>query len=122
MAVALGFVIGGCAAPRVLGPPRDYYFAAAGDDRADGTVGRPFRTIFRANELRLNPGDRLLFEGGQTFEGNLVLDELDAGTESLPVRISTFGSGRATIRAGEGTGVFVKNAGGVELSDLVVLG
>lgn len=112
----------GCAAPRVLGPPRDYYFSATGDDHADGTAERPFRSIFRANELRLNPGDRLLFQAGQTFQGNILLDELDAGTDSLPVRIASFGPGRATINAGEGTGLLVKNAGGVELSNLVITG
>src|SRR4051794_9901375 len=48
--------------------PRDYYFSPRGSD-ADGlgSADRPYQSIAKANGLRLHPGDRVLFEGGQAF-------------------------------------------------------
>jgi hypothetical protein len=104
-------------------PPRDYYFSPRGDDAAGtGTPERPYRTIAKASALELNPGDRVLFEAGQTFAGNLALDARDAGTPERPVTIGSYGPGRATFEAGRATGVRVENAGGVRVADLVVLG
>jgi hypothetical protein len=79
----------GCAP---AGPPRDYYFGKNGNDaRGDGSLAQPFRSIAKANSIALKPGDRLLFEGGATFAGNLGLDERDAGKAGLPVYIGSFG-------------------------------
>lgn len=104
-------------------PPRDYHFSPRGDDAAGtGTVEQPYRTIARANALELNPGDRVLFEAGQTFAGNLSLDARDAGTPDRPVTIASYGAGRAVIDAATGTGVRVENAGGVRVADLVIVG
>src|SRR5258706_7715171 len=64
----------------------------------------------------------MLFEGGTVFDGNLVLDQHDAGRPEQPIYIGSFGNGRATIRAGEGTGVQVRNAGGITLENLVIIG
>jgi hypothetical protein len=103
--------------------PRDYYFSPRGDDRAGtGSSDQPYRNIARANALHLNPGDRLLFEAGQTFAGNLLLDADDAGAPEQPVTVASFGAGRATIDAGAGTGVRAENAGGVRVADLVITG
>jgi hypothetical protein len=110
----------GCAP---AGPPRDYYFGANGNDaRGDGSLLQPFRSIAKANSISLKPGDRLLFEGGAAFEGNLALDEHDAGKPGLPVYVGSFGTGRATIRAGEGMGIAVRNAGGVVIENLIIEG
>jgi hypothetical protein len=121
---------------RQVGPPRDYHFSPGGDDASgDGSPDRPFRSVDRANRLKLNPGDRVLFEAGQNFNGNLHLDAEDAGTPELPVTVGSYSlpsngttgvtlptHGRATIRAGVGTGLLIENAGGVRVADLVVLG
>ena len=66
--------------------------------------------------------DRVLFQAGQTFAGNLRLTAEDASTASLPVVIGSFGDGRATISAGAGTGVAVENAGGITVENLLVVG
>jgi hypothetical protein len=110
----------GCAP---AGPPRDYFFGAKGNDaRGDGSLAQPFRSIAKANTISLHPGDRLLFEGGAVFEGNLVLDEHDAGKTGLPVSVGSYGAGRAIIRAGEGNGVHVRNAGGLIIENLEIEG
>jgi hypothetical protein len=101
----------------------DWYVRADGDDSARGTNrASAWRTIERVNRARLEPGDRVLFQAGQTFTGNLRLTAKDAGTAELPVVIGSFGQGRATILAGAGTGVSVENAGGIAIENLLVVG
>jgi hypothetical protein len=100
-----------------------YMDAASGNDSNSGTsTTSPWRTINKANTLNFEPGDRLLFRGGQTFSGNLRLGAEDAGLATNPVNVGSYGSGRATISAGTGTGVRIYNAGGIEVSSLAVRG
>src|SRR5687768_12732094 len=45
-----------------------YYVSAAGDDNAAGTSPQTaWRSIDRVNQVDLNGGDKVLFEGRQTF-------------------------------------------------------
>src|SRR5688572_8434290 len=45
-----------------------YYVRTTGNDAIDGrSTERAWQTIQRANGRNWNPGDALLFEGGQTF-------------------------------------------------------
>src|SRR5262245_62118985 len=101
----------------------DHHLSAAGDDAHDGTApGRAWRTVARANRQELRPGDRLLFQGGDTFEGNLVLKTAAAPSAAAPIMVGSFGKGRAVLRAGKGTGVSVENCGGIHIRDLIVEG
>ncbi|MBY0274537.1 right-handed parallel beta-helix repeat-containing protein [Candidatus Binatia bacterium] len=100
-----------------------YFVTAAGDDGAAGTTrAAAWRTLDRVNTADLEPGDRVLLEGQTTFPGPLVIGPEDAGTRSRPVTIRSFGGGRATIDAGTGRGIFVHDAGGVQISGLNVVG
>ena len=50
-------------------PATDYFVCQNGDDGAKGTsTNAPWRTIDRVNHSRLQPGDRVLFEAGTSFE------------------------------------------------------
>ena len=101
----------------------DYYVRERGIDEANGrTRNSAWRSIERVNQARLQPGDRVLFEAGKSFTGNLRLTAEDAGDSSAPVVIGSHGRGRATIRAGVGTGITVENAGGVTIENLIVAG
>mgnify|MGYP001290197866 CR=1 FL=1 len=100
-----------------------YFLRADGDDAAAGTTrAAAWRTLDRLNAVDLEPGDRVLLEGGVTFPGTLVIAPEDAGTRRRPVTIRSFGGGRATIAAGTGRGIFVHDAGGVRISALNVVG
>jgi hypothetical protein len=100
-----------------------YVDSEGGNDSNSGTSeAEPWATIGRANALDLDPGDRLLFKGGEAFDGNLQLGALDAGTAEKPVVVDSYGGGRASIEAGKGKGVSIYNAGGVEVSNLIVTG
>ena len=46
----------------------------------------------------------------------------DGGTREIPVVISTYGNGRATIRAGQGDGVCAENCAGIDISNLEITG
>jgi len=100
-----------------------YYISPSGDDGNPGTATRSaWRTLGKVNAVDLNPGDSVLFEAGHDYRGNLLLTAEDAGTPTQPVVIGSYGSGRAKIKAGDGSGITVRNAGGVEVKDLVVMG
>lgn len=99
-----------------------YYVSTRGDDSNPGTEARPWRSVAQVNRHNLVAGDTVLFEGGQTFQGPLLLDERVAADPSRPVVIGSYGKGRAVIHADFGTAILVLNIGGVTLRDLEVRG
>ncbi len=81
----------------------EYYVSAEGNDAETGTAsGKAWQTLARAGKQTFQAGDRLLLHGGDTFAGNLELH--GAGTEAKPIALASYGKGRATIQAGNGTG------------------
>jgi len=99
----------------------DYYVSAAGNDRHDGTSPElAWRTVARANRQMLRPGDRLLFQGGDAFEGNLVVTADGNPSATSPITVGSYGRGKAIIRAGNGTGIASENSGGLVIRDLIV--
>src|SRR3989442_6176876 len=100
----------------------DYYVSHRGNDSNPGTAKRPWRSLSRVNAATLRPGDRVLLEGGHTFDGNLVFDERSSANPQQPITIGSFRKGRAVIHAGLGTGILVRNLGGVVIRDLIVAG
>ncbi len=104
-------------------PAADYFVTPHGDDAAAGTsTNAAWRTLARVNQARLLPGDRVLFQGGESFPGNIVLTSEDSGSSNAPVVLDSFGTGRATILAGERTGIAVEDAHDVSLRNLIVVG
>jgi hypothetical protein len=86
-----------------------YYVSPSGNDSHSGTsTQNAWRTIDKVNTINLNPGDKVLLQGGHDYPGNLILTAEDAGTPTRPVIIGSYGSGRARIKAGNGSGVTVR--------------
>ena len=103
--------------------PRTFYVSPLGDDAAAGTSLRsPWRTIGRVNREDLEPGDVVAFEGGGTFGGELQLFAEDSGTDAAPVVVTSYGTGRATVSAGDGVGITSYNSEGITLEHLAVVG
>src|SRR5688572_26014635 len=102
-----------------------YYVGAGGSDANAGTsTAAAWASIAKVNAVNLNPGDRVLFEGGRSFTGNLRFDATDDGTAAAPITVSSYGTGRATIRqplAG-GEAINVQNTAGYVISNLNVVG
>ncbi len=103
------------------GPVATYYISAQGDDKLAGTsAATAWRTIERVNEATFQPGDRVLFEGGQFFLGSIILQ--GAGTAAQPIVVSSYGSKPATISSGLAEGFSSHNAAGIELRRLKFVG
>ncbi|TQE18199.1 right-handed parallel beta-helix repeat-containing protein [Streptomyces ipomoeae] len=121
----LGLLVGGCtAAPHYGAPsPKTYYVSTHGDDSAEGTsTDKAWRTLGRAEQVMLRPGDRLLLEGGARFAGTITVSGNEAGDAERPVIVGSYGSGRATLVAAGSAGVSVHNTAGVEIHDLILRG
>ncbi|MDP9376582.1 MAG: hypothetical protein M3P40_03235, partial [Actinomycetota bacterium] len=87
-----------------------FYLSPTGDDAASGTSsGSPWRSLARASNAVLRPGDHVLLEGEASFDGSLTLDAADAGDATAPVVVGSYGGGRATIRPASGAGVNLYN-------------
>ncbi|HEX8916846.1 MAG TPA: right-handed parallel beta-helix repeat-containing protein [Humisphaera sp.] len=110
-----------------------YFVSPSGSDSADGlSPTTAFQSIRKVNSLDLEAGDKVLFEAGKVFTGNLLLSDFDSGTAAAPVKVSSYtlkadgtvaeGGARATIDAGGSYGILGLNVAGVEVSDLVVKG
>lgn len=104
-------------------PTGTYYVSPQGHDSADGTTPQTaWRTLRRASEAKLRPGNRLLLQGGHRFTGQLRLGTKDGGNPRKPVRIGSYGTGRATIAGVGDSGVVVADTAGIDLHDLVIVG
>jgi hypothetical protein len=99
-----------------------YYVSdTAGNDANNGTTpATAFKTIAKVNSLTLAAGNRVWFEGGSTFAGSLLIK--DSGTVDKPIRIGSYGTGRATISSGTLDGIAIRNASYVEVHDLAFVG
>jgi hypothetical protein len=98
-----------------------FYVSPTGSDSNSGTsTSAPWKSIGKVNAKDLNPGDVVLFKGGSTFSGEVSIGSGDGGTSSSPVKIGSYGTGKATIQVGSGRGIVV-GAGGVSIDNLKVV-
>ena len=76
-----------------------YYFSTSGSDANTGTSSAsPFKTLIKLNTLVLNPGDSIFFKCGDTFRGQIFLN--NSGTSSLPIVLTSYGSGAKPVISG----------------------
>src|SRR5579885_82042 len=100
-----------------------YYISPSGNDSNSGTSPtQPWQTIDRVNSTHFAQGDYILFEGGKNFRGSLYFDSTEMGTSTLPITISSYGNGRATIQAGTDDGFFAYNTAGYLLNNINFVG
>ena len=100
-----------------------YYVSSLGDDTNNGTAtASAWRTVSRVNSSTFQPGDRVLFQGGQTFAGGIWLRAGSQGTPTQPIVLGSYGAGKATIASGTSYGFFGENNAGIELRRLNFVG
>ena len=97
---------------------RDYYVSAVGNDSYPGTVTQTWRSIVKVNNTDFMPGDNVLFEGGNIFAGTINLDKDDSGSSNKQVVITSYGTGRAIIDGGNGTGLIADGCNHLTVRDL----
>jgi len=104
------------------GAARDYFVSATGDDNRPGSAAEPWRTLAKVNAVSLQPGDRVLLEGGRTFAGPLELGSDDRGTPARNIVVTSYGAGRAVIDGGNGRAVTVDGCDHVLVQRLKLVG
>ena len=98
-----------------------YYVSPTGNDSNNGTsTSTPWKTIAKVNSKTFNPGDQILFKGGQTFAG--MIQPASSGSSTAYIRFASYGGGRATINGGTNCGVYVYDKSNVWVDSLVVTG
>lgn len=96
----------------------DYYVGT----QAASQPGIALADIDALNARDLQPGDRVFFQGGQTFSGTVYLGPGDSGSTSSPVVISSFGTNRATIAPETAAAIKIYNSSGFAISRLNLAG
>src|SRR5688572_11869970 len=79
-----------------------YYFSdVSGDDSRTSAQAQnqstPWKSITKLNSFfaSLQPGDQVLFKGGETFPGTVTIS--GSGTRDLPILIGAYGNGAKPI-------------------------
>ncbi|HEY4334242.1 MAG TPA: hypothetical protein VGM89_00040, partial [Puia sp.] len=81
------------------GVARNYYVAATGNDRWDGSRAHPWRTIGAVNRFGFASGDSVFFRGGERFRGTLRFSGLTG------LSVGAYGKGAATIDGGDSSAI-----------------
>ena len=97
-----------------------------GSDANDGQApDRAWKTLRKASS-KFNPGDWILLRAGQTFNGQLLLSNVN-GKVDLPIRIGVFdsadGEDRAKINcSGETSGIELNHCSFIEAENIEIVG
>lgn len=81
---------------------KTYYISPEGNDSFDGlSTSKAWKSIDKVNTANFQPGDRILFKSGGTWEGNLA--PKGSGDLTAVITIDQYGSGNKPIIKGKGT-------------------
>lgn len=106
----------------LLSPANTYYISLTGNDENSGlNPSESWLTIDKVNSFSFQPGDSILFMGGETFNGNIDKVTGSGGSNGNPVTFSSYGSGKATISSGELEGIYI-GSGDVVIKNLIFQG
>jgi hypothetical protein len=100
-----------------------YFVSPQGNDANSGNSPTDaWRSIEKVNRINFEPGDLVLFEGGKTFRGNIRLKVSDSGTPGKNLYIGSYGAGRASINATNGTGISASECNSLTIKNLIIIG
>lgn len=85
-----------------------YFISPQGDDAQSGlTIDQAWKTIERVNRHTFKPGDRILFQSGKTWFGQL--EPKGSGTAGKPIVIGSFGhESKPIINIGDSEGAAIR--------------
>lgn len=98
-----------------------YYVSNSGNDAHDGSLKNPWKSLQKASQANIKPGDRICFKSGETFTGSLNLENV-YGSSGKPVIISSYGDGKAVIDGRNGTGIRLSNCKYMVINNLKIKG
>lgn len=102
---------------------KTYYVSCKGSDANKGTSPElAWASIEKVNSARLDPGDKILFQGGCSFEGSIFFGVEVKGTAEMPIQLGSYGSGRAIISSGSSYGLKIYNTSGFKVFNIIFKG
>jgi hypothetical protein len=96
----------------------DYYVSPRGRDSNPGSQAAPWKSLAKVSQTAFKPGDRILLEGGASFPGTLRLDKRSSGTPQKKITVASYGNGRATVQAGNGSAIVLESCDYVTISQV----
>lgn len=101
----------------------EYFVRPSGNDANSGRSAEDaWQTLARVNAHSWQPGDRISFEAGQTFDGKLELRDISGLAGDWPIVLQSFGVGRATLRCDLGSAITLRNTSGVTIKGIGIQG
>ncbi len=102
---------------------KNYYIDnETGNDHNQGmSPMKPWKSLKRLNKIQLNPGSVIHLKNNQHFEGYMRIKGI-VSTDKSPLIICSYGNGRATIDAGDSTGILIENCNHVLIRNLNITG
>lgn len=96
-----------------------YYFAPDGNDNAAGTTpGTALRSPWKVEQLNLQPGDKVLFKRGGTYQGKAGVWR--SGTAAKRITIGAYGTGAKPKLTNPGDFCLMLGASHVTVTDLLL--
>lgn len=103
-----------------------YVSSSQGNDRNDGQhADRPWASLKRVAKQQLKPGDTVHFKAGDSFAGQLLIDE--SGRFNAPIHFTAYGEGGAPIidgsagsKGSELAAILVIDQDNIEISHLTI--
>ncbi|GAA0752567.1 discoidin domain-containing protein [Clostridium sartagoforme] len=89
---------------------RDYYISSLnGNNSNDATTeDKAWETLDKLDDVKLQPGDRVLLESGSVFNGFIHLKDV-SGTKENPIEITKYGGDIKPVINGNGEGVWYQD-------------
>lgn len=92
------------------------------DSNTGGSHKNAWATIEKVNSMDFRAGDKILFCGGQIFEGTLLFDSTRSGTAEEWLTVSSFGDGKAIIYGLDSCALITENCSNIILQNLKFIG
>ncbi len=101
----------------ILSQANTYYVSSTGNDASNGkTITESWKTLDAVNNFNLVSGDIVLLQGGATFLGSIIQENING------ITFSSYGMGKATISSGTNEGIYIGNSGNITIKNLIIKG
>ena len=92
----VALIVFGVAVPNAVAQSNYFVSSSSGDDKLNGlSVDTAWASLERVNSAVLRPGDLVQFKAGDSFFGQLVIDE--SGSAEKPIYFTSFGAGEPPV-------------------------
>jgi len=116
------YMVTGCKNEKENSPNTYYINSELGNDANVGTSPeKAWKTIEKINITGFHAGEKVLLQGGQTFNGSIHISSL-RGTAKFPIEFNTYGKGKATILSGDSLAFLATDCQYIVLKNIIAKG